>query len=341
MNIASRDIGAGPPPYVLAELGVNHNGSLDRALELVDAAHDAGADAIKLQLFDARGLLSRAARLADYQSAAGARDPISMLEACQLSIDQTAIVAERAHAAHMHAVVTVFNLDLVEHAAAFPFDAFKVASPDVINRPLLEALVACGRPLIVSTGAATLEEVKTACDWLGAHPHLLMQCVSAYPTPDDAAQLAGIGVLRSITRTPVGYSDHTTAIDTGALAVAAGAAALEKHLTFDRFAAGPDHAASLDPPCFAEYVRLAHRARRMLGEPIKQVLDLELEVRRLSRQSIVARRELPAGHELRREDLAIKRPGTGLPPARLDSIIGRRTARTIAPDTPIEAESLA
>jgi N-acetylneuraminate synthase/N,N'-diacetyllegionaminate synthase len=343
MKIGGRRIGAGEPVYVIAELGVNHDGSVERALELTRAAADAGADAVKLQCFDADLLLSRASRPAGYQSAAGEHDPAAMLRRLQLSIDQLAVIVERAHALGMHAIVTVFSVPLVAPAARLPWDAFKVASPDIIHRPLLEALAATGRPLIVSTGAAEVGEVTRALSWLhGARERLaLMQCVSAYPTPQHRAELGGIGALASIFDGPVGYSDHTTDIDTGGLASAAGATLLEKHLTHDRAARGPDHAASLDPHGLARYIALARDPARFAGDDllmqprIKRVLPEELDVRTLSRQSIVAARSLPAGHRLSADELAIKRPGSGIEPWRLDSIVGRRLARPVDADLPL------
>lgn len=178
----------------------------------------------------------------------------------------------------------------------------------------------------------------------------MLQCVSSYPTPSDQASLAAIGALREATDLPTGYSDHTQDVDTGAIAVACGACILEKHLTYDRAAKGPDHAASLDPDAFARYVRLARAARvdppvisphdPRLGPCEKRVLDCERDVRAVSRQSIVASRSLPAGHAISTDDLTIKRPGAGLPPWRLRETIGHRLARAVEADTPLSDEDL-
>ncbi|MHC5003244.1 MAG: N-acetylneuraminate synthase family protein [Planctomycetota bacterium] len=341
MRIASRRIGPWTEPYVIAELGVNHDGSVDRALALVDAAATAGADAVKLQHFDARRLLSREARLAEYQVRAGATDCQDMLESLQLPVTALGRVAERARSAGMHAIVTVFSVELVDEAETVPWDAFKVASPDLVNRPLVERLAATGRPLLLSTGAATLDEVRATRRWLVPRPFVLMQCVSAYPAPDESAHLGALAALRAAAPEALGYSDHTTAVDTGALAVAAGARVLEKHLTWSREAAGPDHAASLDPAGLADYVRLARRAFAMLGGPDKQVLDIERDVRSAARQSVVSTRALAAGATIERGDLAIKRPGTGLPPGLLETIVGRRLIRAVEADMPIGEDDLA
>lgn len=335
MRIGDRAIGAACPPFVIAELGVNHDGSAERALELVASAARAGANAVKLQLFDASLLLSKAACLADYQRAAGERDAAEMLRRLELPIDAMAAVVDRAHALGVCAIVTVFSPDLVARADALDWDAYKSASPDIVNKPLLDALSATGRPLILSTGAATMPEVVRAMGWVGRTDRALLQCVSAYPTPDDRAELGGIEAIARETGLPTGYSDHTTGVDTGALAVAAGACILEKHFTHDRAAAGPDHAASLDADAFAAYARLARRAWAMLGSRSKSVGEIERNVRTVARQSVVARRALRAGAVLTRADLTVKRPGTGLEPWRLEELVGGRLLRDVAADVPL------
>ena len=343
MRIGQRTIGPSPAqdsPYVIAELGVNHDGSVERAIQLVHAAHDAGADAVKLQLFDAELLLSSAAMPAEYQLAAGQTDVLAMLKRLQLDDAAMMRIFEAARGLDLHCMVTVLSEELVSRAEAFSCDAYKTASPDLINKPLIEALIATGRPLLLSTGAAALDEVQQATQWLGQHPHLLMQCVSAYPAAAQHAALGGRLAMAEINPNALGYSDHTTATDTGALAVASGACILEKHLTHDRHAAGPDHAASLDPEGFAEYVRLARRAWTMLGKREKTVLPIEEDVRAAARQSIVTRRALSAGHEITVGDLTIKRPGTGLSPAMLEQVIGRITSRSIDADVPLVKDDL-
>jgi N,N'-diacetyllegionaminate synthase len=347
MNIGAARVDSGV--YVIAELGVNHDGSVARAIELVEAASQAGADAIKLQYFETDRLMSSSAKLAAYQRVAGERDPISMLRRLELSIDDMAKVVARARERRVHAIVTVFSVELVERAERLEVDAYKTASPDVVHRPLLAALARTGRPLIVSTGAAELEEVRATVRWLGAMPDArssiaLLQCVSAYPTPRDRAAIGAMADLRRVFSGPIGYSDHTTEVDTGSLAVALGATILEKHLTYDQAATGPDHAASLDAAGMTEYVRLAKAAAstrvepgeladERVGDHVKRVQDCEMEVRRVSRQSVVAARGLPAGQRLTADDLTIKRPGTGIGAMDIARLIGMRVTRDVEADT--------
>lgn len=334
MKIGDREIG--PDVYVIAEIGVNHDGQLDRAIGLIDACAVAGADAVKLQSFTANRLMSAACELAGYQKKAGESDAMAMLERLQLSADELAECVERAHEQEIHAIVTPFTLHDLELMKPLAWDAFKTASPDLVNRPLLDAISSDGRPLIVSTGASTLEEVERAIGWL-AHAHdrlAFLQCVSSYPVGSDHACLGGIAQIARRCRCPVGYSDHTNSSAAGAIAVGAGALLLEKHVTHDRGANGPDHAASLEMDAFAEYVRLSREASRMMGSG-KGVMEIERDVRRVSRQSVVSSRAIAKGETITREVLTIKRPGTGIEPWMIDLVVGRVPSRDIPEDMPI------
>ncbi|MFM9958995.1 MAG: N-acetylneuraminate synthase family protein [Phycisphaerales bacterium] len=345
-RIAGREIGDNQPVYIIAEIGVNHDGDAARARELVDAAARAGADAVKFQFFRADLLMSASAKLAAYQKSAGETDALSMLRRLELGIDDLAAAGARAHELGLRAIVTVFSEPLVREAECFAWNAYKTASPDLVNTPLLAALRATNRPMIISTGAATMAEVRGTLAWLSVHGDgqvALLQCVSSYPCPDEHAALSGIGALRAVHAGPVGYSDHTSSLDTGALAVAAGASILEKHLTWSNRATGPDHAASLEPLAFAEYVRAARRAHTMLGSAGprgKQLLEVEHEVRRVSRQSLTTARALRRGEAFSPENLCCKRPGDGVPAAEMSRIVGRRAARDLDADTTLRAEDI-
>lgn len=357
MKIGPRDIGPDTPPYIVAEAGVNHDGSVARAHALVDAAAAAGADAVKFQVFRADLLLSASACPAAYQVRAGERDVRAMLRRLELPPGAWAELVAHAHACGLHAIASVFSLPLVGEAVAAGFDALKVASPDVVNRPLLEAVAATGLPMIISTGAATRQEVVRCAAWLDAARDrtVFLQCVSSYPAADSDASIAAMVDIVQATGLPAGYSDHTLGVDTGALAAGAGAVLLEKHLTHSRAAAGPDHAASLEPAEFRAYVQLARdegalrirlgpayrlRADPRLGLPLKRVLACEHEVRRWSRQSLVWARSLQAGEAVQAHDVTIKRPGTGLEPWQRDQVVGRIAARAVRADRLIEPADL-
>ncbi len=340
MNIEGRAIGPGEPPYVIAEIGVNHDGDPAKAIALTEQARRAGADAVKLQFFKAELLCSKATRLAAYQIKHGATDSLSLLRGLELTNEDMAAVVKHARDLNIHPLVTVFSGELVEEVKDMDWAGWKTASPDIINKPLIDALMHTGKPIILSTGAATSHEVDRAAQWLKEYPHAFLHCVSAYPTPDKEAGLFGRVSLESITPHALGYSDHTQSIDTGALAIASGSCILEKHLTHDRNAPGPDHACSLDPEGFAEYIRLVHRAHAMCGCPEKMVQKIEEDVRSVSRQSLTTTRDLEAGHVLESNDLTIKRPGVGIEPWLLNETMGRRLVRAVAGDMPLQEDDL-
>ena len=285
-------------PFVIAEIGVNHDGDPARAEAMVDAAAEADADAVKFQWFEPRRLLSRSAGLAAYQAAAGEHDPITMLD--RLRLDADGLERARLRAVHhgLRSVVTVFSPELVEEADRLAWDLYKTASPDVVNRPLLEAVASTGRPMIISTGGATMAEVRLALEWIPERRPTLLHCVSSYPTPLESSALGGIRALDRAFGVTVGYSDHTVSVHAGGLAVAAGARVLEKHLTWNRDADGPDHSASLGPEAFGEYVRFARQSARMLGASDKIPSPLEQDVMATSRQSVAVRRDVSADQVL-------------------------------------------
>ncbi len=315
---------------VVAEVGVNHDGRLDRGFELIQAAAEAGADAVKFQLFSPDRLLSDQALLAGYQKDK-AKDAKALLGDLALDLDEMGRLAAAACEAGLGFIVTPFSPGDAADLAQIGVDAVKIASPDAVNTPLLEAVASLGKPILVSTGTCELSELTPAATLLSGHGPggCLLQCVSSYPTPTKDAALGGMSAMRERYGLPVGYSDHTQAVLTGALAVAAGAVVIEKHLTYDTSATGPDHAASADPRMFTQYVRLIREAQAMLGPTRKDVLPAEVDVRKVSRQSVCVLRDLPAGHRLTQDDLTVKRPGTGIPATELKVIIGQILTRDV------------
>ena len=340
VRVGSRRITTSEPPFLIAEIGVNHDGEIERAIELVRAAADAGADAVKFQWFEAERLVGDAAATAGYQRRAGVSDQKAMLAALELGREELALVVDAAHESGIAAMVTVFSTELVESARTLDWDAWKTASPDLVHRPLLEALAADGRPLFVSTGASDLQEVARTDEWFPSTPLAFLHCVSAYPTPEDRADLGAMAEIARMTARPCGYSDHTALETTGGLAVAAGACVLEKHLTWSRTATGPDHAASIEPEEFARYAAFVRRAHLALGDGVKAMGELEHDVRKVARQSVRAACDLEAGTLVSETDLVVKRPGDGLEPWRMSEIIGRRLARGLRADEPIQERDL-
>lgn len=332
IQIDNRVLGTGRKTLVVAELGVNHDGNVQRALDLVVAAASCGADAVKLQVFRANTLMHASSSMAEYQKQrTKAENPIDMLRKYELTSAEIRRVVQRTRELNMIPLATPFSAQDLETVESMRLPAIKIASPDLVNRPLLEGAAALRLPLLVSAGAASRDEVASSVEWMREwrSSFALLHCVSAYPTPIEQANLCWIAELARDFDCPVGYSDHTTDVGSGALAVAAGACIVEKHLTYNRSAPGPDHAASADPQQFERYVKRIRETEVLVGAPGKRVLPIEEDVRKVSRQSLVVRRSLKPGETLRPEDLTFQRPGTGLPAAMIAQAVGRRASREI------------
>ncbi len=335
-DIGPKRVGPSGSVYVIAEAGVNHDGDVAVARDLVAEAAQAGADAIKFQVFSADRLVTRDAPAAEYQRRAGeATTQHEMLKRLELSRECFQELADLARERAIEFLATPFAVEDLRFLLSLKVAAIKIASTDIVNVPLLEAAVGAGLPVIASTGAADIEEIREAVrffDKAGAGPLALLHCVSSYPTPDDQANLAGIATLARAFGRVAGYSDHTESVTMGAYATAAGARVIEKHFTLDRRRPGPDHAFSLEPRGLAEYVHHARHAARLLGGGRIGPTDAQREVRSLARGSVVAAREIAPDEVIVRDMLTVKRPGTGIAPSEIDKLVGRRAVRRITVD---------
>lgn len=333
LDIEGRSIASGRT-FVIAEAGVNHNGDLERALDLVDAAAATGADAVKFQTFDPVALAAPAAPVAAYQALRGvdAADQRQMLDGLTLPLASWPELQARARAGGLVFLSTPFDDGSADMLDGLGVPAFKVGSGDLTNLPYLARLARRGRPLLVSTGMADMIEVAAAVDLISASgdpPLALLHCVSAYPADPEDANLRAIETMRRAFGVPVGWSDHTTGTETSLVAVALGAAIVEKHLTLDRTLPGPDHAASLDPASFKAMVAGIRAIEAALGDGTKVPALSEAAIARVSRRSLHWSSALEAGAIVREGDLATLRPGTGIPPGQIMRIIGRPTRRRV------------
>lgn len=340
VEIAGRRIGLGRPCFVIAEAGVNHNGDLCRALEMIDVAADAGADAVKFQTFSTAAIANRNAPKAPYHERTTDRreSQFEMLSRLELSEDAHRRLVEHCGERQILFLTTPYDAGSADLMERLDAPAYKIASTDTTNLPLLRHIARKERPVLLSTGMCSLGEVDeavTAVRSTGNRGLVLMQCTAQYPTPLDEVNLKVIPRFAQLFDCPVGFSDHTSGIEVAGWAVAIGACLVEKHFTLSRTLHGPDHAASLEPEGLRDLIRVIRTAEVALGDGVKRVMPCELSTKPVLQKSVVAARDLKAGNVISEADLTCKRPGTGLPPSALTRCVGLMTAHDIPADTPL------
>jgi N-acetylneuraminate synthase len=343
IEIAGRKIGPGHPCFVIAEAGVNHNGSVDTALRLVDAAARAGADAVKFQTFRAERLATPDAPKAGYQVRATGEEESQYQMLKRLELDEAAheALVARCRERGILFLSSPFDEECCDFLEALGVPAFKVPSGELANLPFLRHVAAKGRPMILSTGMATLLEVSRAVDAVesaGCPPLVLLHCVSSYPAEPAEANLRAMGTMRAAFGVPAGFSDHTEGDVVPLAAVAMGAAVVEKHFTLDRSLPGPDHQASIEPPALARLVSSIRRVEAALGDGLKRPVPSEEDTARVARKSLVALRAIAAGEPLDPRAVGARRPGTGIAPERLAELLGKRARQDVAEGTVLAVE---
>jgi N,N'-diacetyllegionaminate synthase len=326
-RIGARVVGGSEPTYVIAEAGSNHDRDLAKAKALVDAAHAAGADAVKFQTYSGSRLYSRNTPQIASLAAVSDKAPTDLLEDISLPREWQGELAAHAREIGIDFFSTPFDLEAVAELDAVGVPVFKIASFEIGDLGLIRAAAGTGRPLIISTGMATLDEIAEAIDVAvaaGARGLALLQCVSLYPAPADLTNLRAMETMQERFRVPVGLSDHTTGSAVPIAAAALGAAIIEKHFTLDRSSPGPDHSFALEPDELKTLVAAIREAQSALGDGRKTGPAPEEEENfRVGRRSLVLTRDLPAGTTLEADMLSTKRPGTGIPPRELDRVLGR------------------
>jgi N-acetylneuraminate synthase len=328
--------------FIIAEVGVNHNGDTGMAMELIDVAAHCGADAVKFQTFSAEKLVRPEAEKAAYQTAAtGDGGQFAMLQALEISPDDHRHLAERCASRGVEFMSTPFDEEAADFLVQAGVRRLKVPSGDIDNFPLLRHLARTRLPLIISTGMAALNEVIAARDCVVAEwskiglPEddsgrlVVLHCTSNYPAAPEDVNLKAMLTIADTLECQVGYSDHTTGSAVPVAAVAMGARVIEKHITLDKSLAGPDHAASLDPDEFAFMVAQIREVETALGDGIKEPRPSELPIRNLVRRSISVARGIQKGSTVAAADLVMLRPANGISPKAVDLVVGRTAMRDL------------
>lgn len=328
---------------IIAEAGVNHNGDIDLAKKLVDVAAEAGADLVKFQTFRAADLATNAAQMAAYQKVASGeqRNQLAMLRQLELSPEAHRVLIDYCKERGIGFFSTAFDASSIELLRGLGQRLFKIPSGEITNLPYLRHIGRLGNEVILSSGMATMGELKEALEVLeqsgtSRNNITVLHCTSEYPTPMQNVNLRALQSIQTTLGVQVGYSDHTLGIEIAIAAVAMGAVIVEKHITLDRSLPGPDHKASLEPGELLEMVRSIRNLEIAMGDGVKKPSAGEMDNRAIARKSLVAACRIKAGDLFSEENLAVKRPGTGISPMRWDEIIGTKSPRDFVEDELIE-----
>ena len=331
------------PILIIAEAGVNHNGDLVLAKQLIDVAADAGADLVKFQTFSADRLATREAKKADYQSVTtgSAETQHQMLSRLELSANMHHELIAYCATRNIGFFSTGFDIESVNFLSSLDINHFKIPSGEITNLPYLRHIGKFGKRVIISTGMATMGDIEATIDVLvqaGTTRSLItvLHCTTEYPTPMSEVNLHAMQSIQAAFGVAVGYSDHTAGIEVAIAAVVLGATVIEKHFTLDKSLPGPDHKASLEPDELKAMVSAIRNIEIALGDGIKRLTPSESRNKPVVRKSLVASKAIKAGEVLSAENITTKRPGTGISPMTWDAVMGRKAVRDFAVDELIE-----
>jgi N,N'-diacetyllegionaminate synthase len=337
--------------FVIAEAGVNHNGSLEVAMKMVDSAVAAGADAVKFQAFRAERLVTKTAAKAAYQieNTGSDESQYEMLKKLELTVDDNKKLIDYCKKKKILFMSTPFDDNNADMLDDLGLEVFKVGSGEITNKPLVQHIARKNKPMIISTGMSYLAEAAKAVQWieevrkpyedavifadkLFPYSLVLLHCVTNYPALPDEVNLLAMRTMREAFHLPVGYSDHTMGTEISIAAVAMGAVVIENHLTLNKEMEGPDHKASLEPGEFSCLVRAIRNVENAIGDGIKKPSAHEKDTRRIVRKSLVLTRDVRSGEMLRLSDLAVKRPGTGISPEFRELVVGMKVTHDLLYD---------
>lgn len=325
--------------FIIAEAGVNHNGSIELAKRLVDVAVDAGCDAVKFQTFKAENVVTKGAEKAKYQKVTANADEsqLDMIKKLELSYGDFNHLKRYCDENHIMFMSSPFDVDSVDFLADLGLSVFKIPSGEITNLPYLRRINSYKRKVILSTGMSTLDEIKVALEILRNCEIAVLHCTTEYPCPYDEINLRVLQTLKQELQVEVGYSDHSKGIEIPIAAVACGATIIEKHFTLDKGMKGPDHKASLEPGELRQMVSAIRNVEAAIsGDGIKRPSQSEIKNINIVRKSIVSKCTIHRGEVFTNDNITTKRPATGLPPMLWDSIIGKRATRDYSEDDMID-----
>ncbi|AXR69298.1 N-acetylneuraminate synthase [Leptospira mayottensis] len=329
---------------IIAEAGVNHNGDIELARKLIDVAVNAGADIVKFQTFEAKRLVTKSAKKADYQNTTTnniTESQYEMLKKLELSKEDHEKLIQHCKRNRIEFLSTAFDLQSLVFLEQLNLSRYKIPSGEITNLPYLQKVGSLSKPIILSTGMSTLGEIESALlvlEKMGMSRNeiTVVHCNTEYPTPYSDVNLFAMKSIADAFKVKVGYSDHTSGIEVSVAAVALGASVIEKHFTLDRSLPGPDHKASLEPNELKTMVQSIRNVELSLGDGIKKPSSSEFKNISIARKSIVAAYSIKTGEIFTRENLTVKRPGNGISPMRLDEVIGLKAKRDFSEDELID-----
>ena len=343
IRIGNNLIGEEEPCFIIAEAGVNHNGDIKLAKKLIDVAKEAGADAVKFQTFHAEEIVTLKSKKAIYQNRAKEKTQYEMLKALELSFDEFRELKRYCDNKDIEFISTPYDIKSVEFLNEIGVNRFKVASADIINKPLIEAIAKTEKQIILSTGMATLGEIERTISLIkdfGNKDIILLHCTTSYPTPYDQVNMNVLDTLKKAFGLPVGYSDHTLGIEIPIMAVSLGAKVIEKHFTLDRMMEGPDHFASLEPDELKKMVGAIRNVEKAFGSERKEITTEEEKNVFFMRRSIHAAVDMKQGEIIKKNNIEIIRPFEGIEPWFLEIILGKKIKTNVKKDEPIKWEDL-
>lgn len=328
--------------FVIAEIGVNHNGNVELAKRMIRSASDCGVDAVKFQTFVSEDLVTEDAKTARYQQENAFEDSqLEMLKKLELSFDDFFELKKYAEECGVMFLSSPFDFKSVDMLEELDVSLYKLGSGELTNFELIDYVLRTDKPLIISTGMATLEEIRQTYSHIENRDNLvILHCITGYPTSFEEANLNFIRTLQNEFDVPIGFSDHSPGIELPIAAVALGACVIEKHFTLDRTLEGPDHKASLNPEEFKAMVSAIRHVEAAMGDGVRKFSENEEEIRKVARKSVILNCDVNAGDVISRQMLGVKRPGTGISPKEIGNVAGMKAARDLNAGTLLKWEDL-